>query len=179
METKERGGGQLKWLARATNGNRGGGRGHGGGPSHKLSSFFVTINTNETNEELRPQLERAYEYFFEHIRDFISIIKAGATKSPMRETELEKIKSIDCDVASEIGGKMHKVHLHALIKIVHRTKIHLNVNRMRSFFNEVLELRGVHINSKYVAENFKNLRAYMSKTNYQEQEKGGEEVDGD
>jgi len=61
----------------------------------------------------------------------------------------------------EKGNK--QVHLHGLIKVRHRTKLQLDLQKIHAFFTEALRLKNIYVNVKYVPDNDISLTKYMRK----------------
>jgi len=62
------------------------------------------------------------------------------------------VDSIDIETAVEKGKKQEQVHLHGLIKVRHRTKLQLDLQKIHIFFTEALGLKNIYVNMKYVPE---------------------------
>ncbi len=76
------------------------------------------------------KLRSAFNQYYDHLEDFLTY-KDG-------KGNIGLIDTADCEVAIEKGPKYKRIHLHAVIQIGHRTKIHLNLNKMRTFFKHEL-----------------------------------------
>src|SRR4051812_27324239 len=104
---------------------------------HQRSSFLLTINTNVTDQAMCSKLKSAFNTFYDHLEDFITFKET--TKS------LDLIDSADCEVAIEQGPKYKRIHLHAIVVIGHRTKLHLNLSKLRTFFKQQLGIESFHL----------------------------------
>src|ERR1700722_20076689 len=102
-----------------------------------VSTFFVTVNTNQTDVQHITSLREAFNMFYSNIKNFIKLLG---------KEDLSFIDKIICESAIEIGSEKHRVHLHSLIKINHRTKIQLDQAKMRIFFQEMMDLPSIHLN---------------------------------
>jgi len=51
------------------------------------------------------------------------------------------VDSIDIETAVEKGKKQERVHLHGLIKVRHRTKLQLDLQKIHTFFTEAIRLK--------------------------------------
>lgn len=121
------------------------------------STFIVTINTLVTDkfvtkEKLQTTINEWYNTSIEqHIKFLIP------------SDALDKIDAINMEVALEVGEIYQRVHAHAIVTIKHRTRIHLDATKMRSFFKDKLGLKSVHLNIQYAPSTF-NLKRYIMKT---------------
>lgn len=123
--------------------------------SMHISKFFITINTNQVDVNLKPVLRKAYMAFYEHIEDFI------IHRNPFTS---HKIDHIEGEASTEIGTRYGRVHLHAFITITHNSNIQLNEALMRKYFKNKLGLdKNLHINIKYVPDTTWNLQLYIKK----------------
>lgn len=123
--------------------------------NHKISNFFLTLNTNSA-ELISPSLLRKKgNEFFEHIEEFFRFLIPGQG--------VNFLDSIDIQTAIESGSKYGRVHLHALIKVNHRTKILMDLRKIKSYFEKELNLPSVYVNVKFVKDNSISLVNYMRK----------------
>ena len=125
----------------------------------KVSTFFLTVNSNSQDLITEEQMKEAAQVFFEHIEDFFRYLNK---KNPDRNNP-EYIDSLDIESAVETGKKEKRVHLHALIKTNHRTKLQLDLRKIHSFFTDKLRLKNIYINVKYVPDNNITLIKYLRK----------------
>jgi hypothetical protein len=84
----------------------------------KVSTFFVSINTNSQDLISEERLKEVATLFFQHIEKFFRFLNK---KHPERNN-LDYIDDIDIQSAVETGKKEKRVHLHLLLKVMHRTK---------------------------------------------------------
>lgn len=133
------------------------------------SNFLVTINTNvkpmspEHEEELSQDLFNAFESALdmEVFEDFITFRRANEGMDRVEQIEIP-------DWATEVGEDPQgsRVHLHALIKIRHRTKIHLNREAIKSYILEQLKSKGVkniYVNIQFLPDNELAVKQYIHK----------------
>jgi hypothetical protein len=107
------------------------------------SRFLVTINTNKTFLDIdinyfKAVIAQFYDYIEYHIK----------YKDPHRANE-SFIDHISMKSVVGIGEEFHRVHCHLFITITHRTKIHLDQEKIRTFFQNQLGLDKIHLNIKY------------------------------
>jgi hypothetical protein len=118
-----------------------------------LSSFLITVNCQIDDKKFIPKLKKAYESFYDNITDYIKEKGTGV-----------KIKSISSESTIERGEKRRAYHIHALVRIEHTSKIHLDLDKMRTFFNKEVKGEGKnYLDVKYVNDPMFNLRKYFSK----------------
>jgi hypothetical protein len=63
----------------------------------------------------------------------------------------------------EVGKKFHKVHSHSLINIPHDTILQLDRLSIKKYLEEMLDLKELHINIKYICDNSFTLKKYLEK----------------
>jgi len=121
-----------------------------------LSSFLITINSNVNDRETYgPKLQAAFSDFYNDIDKYI--INKGSTAL--------KINKIQGEATIEDGKRRRASHLHALVKIYHTSKIHLNIAEMRKLFDERIKDNGkkVYFQCKYINDPAFNIRRYFEK----------------
>lgn len=123
----------------------------------KNSSFLLTINTNIADPRIKEPLRRATNWMFENLNQFLTFRNARA------EQGLNLIDNIIIESAIEQGNKLHRIHLHSLIKIEHRTNLQLNLPKLRKYFEDALDLPNLHINVQYIKDTTFSIRKYISK----------------
>ena len=121
------------------------------------STFYITINTNSAQKSMKRALQNAFEEFYENVTDFIKY-----TKSNVRV--LNDDDEVDCESAIEVGDKFHRIHLHALLSFVHGSHIQLDVDKMRSFFSQMVDDGNIYLQVTHVKDNISRLRDYIEKT---------------
>ena len=130
-------------------------------PRKNRSLFFVTINTNKVESETlnRIHLKEAYENFYKDLGPrFIKFLpnSPGTTY----EEKLQYIEHISSQSSISIGPKFHRLHIHALISITHRSRIHLDRDEIKDFFNTQLEV-SVYPNIKAVDDKSFHFEEYL------------------
>jgi hypothetical protein len=63
----------------------------------------------------------------------------------------------------EVGKKFHKVHSHSLINIPHDTILQLDRLSIEKYLEEMLDLKELHINIRYIRDNSFTLKKYLEK----------------
>lgn len=121
----------------------------------KYSAFLVTINPNKPGTDLKKELnDIANHCFNEHLEDFLNIGSMETGKKPYAECEKavqDLVESSDVDAVVERGPKNKSDHLHALIKLKHRTILQLNITAIISYVKNTLDLpHSPHVNVKLI-----------------------------
>lgn len=120
------------------------------------SNFYITINTQGTDLGLREKLKEAFNEFYENLEAFIYFRRPG--------DGLEKIDKIECRrVAIEVGKKYHRVHLHCLLSITHRSNIQLNLKMMKEHFESYTGRGNIHLNVEYIEDPLFFIEEYIRK----------------
>ena len=118
-----------------------------------LSSFLITINSQIDDKKFIGRLRDAYDKFYSDIEGYIK-----------DKTEGVKLKSITSESAIERGERRRAYHLHALLKIEHTGKIHMNLEKMRSFFDKEVKGDGKnYFQVKYINDPTFNIKEYFRK----------------
>ena len=118
-----------------------------------LSSFLITVNSQIDDKKFIPRLKNAYDQFYENVEQYIKDKSDGV-----------KLKNITSTSAIERGIKRKAYHLHALLRIEHTGKIHMNLDKMRSFFNKEVKGDGKNFfDVKYVNDPTFSIQEYFKK----------------
>jgi hypothetical protein len=118
-----------------------------------LSTFLITVNSQIDDKKFIPRLRDSYDKFYAQITDYIK-----------DKTDKVILKSISSESAIERGERRHAYHLHALLKIEHTGKIHMNLEKMRSFFDKEVKGDGKnYFQVKYINDPTFNIREYFRK----------------
>lgn len=121
-----------------------------------LSSFLITINPNQLNKDRIKDLKTSFEKFYDEVKDYIK----------NKSSKEYKITKFSCQSSIEKGSKRKAYHLHALLRIYHTGKLHINLDKMRDFFNEQIPLgdnKKVYIQCKFVNDPLFSIEKYFSK----------------
>jgi len=127
--------------------------------SNKVSTFLITVNSNSQDLISKVQMREVAERFFNQIENHFRFLNH---KHP-ETNNVSYVDSIDIETAVEKGKKQERVHLHRLIKVRHRTKLQLDLQKIHAFFTEALRLKNIYVNVKYVPDNDISLTKYMRK----------------
>jgi hypothetical protein len=126
--------------------------------SYHISRWFVTINSNRTEKEMVRRLKLSYEGFYNNLKRFIKYMKVNEGE--------EKVISITDDPVIGIGKMYHRIHVHSLITIKHRTKLQLDYDKIRLFLNRAMGM-DVFFNAIAIRDSDIGIRKYLEK-NYLE-----------
>lgn len=121
----------------------------------KLSTFLVTINPNQLKKENVKLLKKAVDKFYDNIDDYIK-----------HKSDKVKINKISCDSSIEKGDKRSSYHAHLLVKCFHTGKVHLNLEKMREFFDKEIPLgldKNIYLSVKYVNDPTFSIQQYFKK----------------
>ena len=112
-------------------------------PKQKESIFFLTINTLQVEYSMA-KLKKIIEDWYESpmFESFIRYREEGKGSTYLDEISLK--------FGVERGHKLHRVHAHIVITVRHRTMIHMNLEKIRAYFKEELELEDIHLDIKWV-----------------------------
>ena len=123
----------------------------------KYSNFLITINSNQSSDDYKAKLKDAFDIFYDSINEFLLYLEDGASWSD--------IKNVSGEGVLEVGSKLGKIHLHALVCINHNTKIRLDFEQIRLFFGDLLGCgpSGFHLDVKMVRDH-SNIWRYLRKT---------------
>ncbi len=120
-----------------------------------LSTFYITLNTNQTTKVIPASLlKEVWAFYYENIESFLKFKLGG---------DASKIQDISSEVACEIGKVYNRVHIHALIRIEHTTNLQIDTELSRKWFEESLGVDGLHLHVKYIKDNLFNIRRYLEK----------------
>lgn len=112
-------------------------------PGLKKSDFAITFNSNKTVKGLTDYqadiIHLLSEYLFDNggIMDYIVGVDCELNQSD--------IISEYIDSSFEVGEEYGKIHIHAILQIKHKSKIRIDLDRLRSYINDALGYR-CHLN---------------------------------
>ena len=129
----------------------------------KLSRFLITLSTHSDDERAKQFLIKAYNKFYDNIREFL-IIPKGYEK----DTKITKITS---EGSIEKGPTYGKVHMHALVSIYHNGKVHINNQKlwqvlgpMLTHDEDDLKIRK-YIHVRFISDPSWTIKNYINKDN--------------
>jgi hypothetical protein len=118
------------------------------------TNMFITINTNYS-----PKNEADYNDMTARIRELLDVLYNpndmttvfDFTGNHSEDTwNPDVILAAKAESGIELGGKQHRIHVHTLIQIKHKTNLFANWNRIRTFMNTQLapKVKGVKVHIK-------------------------------
>jgi len=134
----------------------------------RYSVFLLTWNSNtKIFDQDDPKLAKLEEHVFtwfdkfqDNILTYINIKEENDKQKPIDEI----IARCETEGHSEIGTTSNCFHFHAFIKINHRTKIALNVDKIRSELKSDLAA-GCYVNVTGTSDKSAALQNYIKKYN--------------
>jgi len=149
------------------------------------SNWFITINTNEMFTDLqggqfaeRAQLlQDVWVSIVDNLHDFVTFIDEK-TGEPVAEDRWnrENIERVDNEFSVERGPKTKMLHLHAILMIAHRTKLRLNLDKIRRYVRTHIfgeeDVRTIHLDARSFADAKMTLRDYINKNKDQLKRRG-------
>lgn len=120
----------------------------------KKSTFFITINSQRSDDEFKERLRDCYNTFYEHVDQFLKLKDVN---------DVNLIDRVDSKAVIEVGGVKNLVHVHALLFIYHHTKVLLDYAKMRLYFSQYLNVANIYMKVKFVPDNISNLEQYFGK----------------
>lgn len=148
---------------------------------NKVSTFLLTVNTNKASssvemaERLKEQLEDHLQHIFDNIEDYmiafekeymIAFEKEEGGKGGVVHHELsidigKAIKSGSIETGIEIGGTMHRLHSHSLIRFEHSPDINfkMNLTKLRQSLPQ-----GTKVQVRWIKDTQLDLLKYIKKS---------------
>ena len=136
------------------------------------SNFFITISTNvkprtaQEGSAIGSLLEQGTDRMFSE-----DVLPAFFRFLPPfeKDTYQANLKEIDVDKRVEIGSRPRggRVHSHALMEVVHDSKIHLNYDAMRQWLRENVRhprITGWHLDVQTIRGNRRAILDYIRKS---------------
>lgn len=98
----------------------------------KQSNFFITINTNqrlsrksERDRQLAQRFQKVCEVFLDNIEKFIKTHEGYPTDDK---------RTIEIVPHIEVSDDRNLLHIHFTCEIIHSSKIHMDLSKIRTFF---------------------------------------------
>lgn len=124
----------------------------------KVSTFWLTLNSNSQDLVSEALMKQAATEFFDQIELFFRFLNRDLEKN-----NVSYVDGISIQSAIETGTKEKRVHLHALIKVEHKTKLQLDLRKIVAFFKKGLRLPNVYCHVEFVQDESISLTKYMQK----------------
>ena len=129
----------------------------------KTSNFFLTINTNQSYQENDENLQNDIAVFEECIKNILSNLN-DYVKIDGGIWSDDFINDVDIDYVIELGPVKKHIHSHIMIKIKHKTKIMLDLQKIKSKILTELGLKNIYMNNKLMkTDSSINVLEYINK----------------
>jgi hypothetical protein len=133
----------------------------------RTSAFYLTLNTNcsykpKVNDEHLDDdisfFDGVINHVLNNIDQFLLIPEGHWSDDYIKDTQVQYF--------IERGTQKGFLHMHSLIKILHKTQVKLDLKKIREYVSKELGLTGIHIHVRIVrANNEQNILEYLSKYN--------------
>jgi len=124
----------------------------------KSSVFMITVNTNKGKYDdiMKNQFEKVlYKLLNEENLKQMIIFNSGTYND---------IKSIESELAVEVGGIYKKLHAHLPIQIKHTANIKLNIKFINEYIKKQMDIKEkIHIDIKATNNSFQTFIDYAKK----------------
>lgn len=118
----------------------------------KWSNFWILINSNMAgaNEfeesHLVTVMRRAVSRVFgdkKHIIHFLDVLgEDGEALTRGKMKGIDTIESVDTEGVVEVGPLVHRIHAHLLLMITHKTRLRVNIPRLRDLIRNASKENG-------------------------------------
>ena len=128
------------------------------------SNFLLTINTNQRYGDDDEDLENDIEIFDETMKEILNNIASYVNLPKGIKFDEEHIKNVDIDYVIEKGTKHNQLHIHAMIKFRHNTRIQLNYQKIKTKIITDLGLNNIYLNNRLIRNSgSENILDYLNK----------------
>jgi hypothetical protein len=128
------------------------------------SNFLLTINTNQRYGDDDEDLENDIEVFDETMKEILNNIPSYVNLPKGIKFDEEHIKNVDIDYVIEKGTKHNQLHIHAMIKFRHNTRIQLNYQKIKTKIITDLGLNNIYLNNRLIRNSgSENILDYLNK----------------
>jgi len=128
------------------------------------SNFLLTINTNQRYGDDDEDLENDIEIFDETMKEILNNIPSYVNLPKGIKFDEEHIKNVDIDYVIEKGTKHNQLHIHAMIKFRHNTRIQLNYQKIKKKITTDLGLNNIYLNNRLIRNSgSENILDYLNK----------------
>lgn len=121
----------------------------------RVSKFLISVNSQQANESYRDKVRQCLVEMNEVLERLIKFIEPGGN--------LSLIDSSHMIAVVEKGPKFGKWHAHMILTVKHRTKIHIDREKLDLCWKAVLGLPSIHVNIKWVPGH-ENAEEYLFKS---------------
>lgn len=150
-------------------------KGVSGKPRRHYSNFLLTVNTNYRPRDdtdaatVATELDVAANRFLQ-LGPILECLERTATQRSVTRPIEEDIIKVEVPTASiELGTNTRgqRIHLHAYIKIVHKTVLTMNAKAVQAWFREALaddqRIKNVYVNVRWIPATDEMTRDYIEK----------------
>lgn len=126
----------------------------------KYSIYHITINTNKNYNTMTPEQKedfKAYSVYLFGEKGFLKYIKDLTNPE-----SLNNILKTKMEYYFEVGSKLHRLHLHAIVKIKHIGYMKFMANELRENSKNMLGYP-IHLNSPVSNDAIKSWEKYIQK----------------
>ena len=107
-----------------------------------FSGFFLTINTNTAvasrNDPLLKVFQQCIGKLVHNMWKFVNVLDGASLNDENTFPENLKIQP-----SIEVGASNHRLHAHIIVTLNHRSKVHLDLDKIRTYLNKCLGAHGV------------------------------------
>jgi len=110
---------------------------------NEVTVFHLTVNSNKGDDQYRQKLKDAMDGFFHNLETHFIKHNPKPGETPLSDTDLQaRISDIKIEAALERnerekpGTKNWCWHVHAAIRIEHRTRLHLDLQKIHKYLKE-------------------------------------------
>ena len=125
----------------------------------KYSIYHMTINSNKDYTKMTDDEKIKFKQYADYLFKGENILKFVKDLSNPENPAIEKTK---INYYFEVGDKLHRLHLHALVKIKHNGYMKMEANMLRETSKQMLGY-AVHINCPVSSNSEKSWEKYISK----------------
>ncbi len=125
----------------------------------KYSIYHMTINSNKDYTKMSDAEKIKFKQYAEYLFKGENILKFVKDLAHPDQPAIEKTK---INYYFEVGDKLHRLHLHALVKIKHNGYMKMEANLLREMSKKMLGYV-VHINCPVSSNSEKAWERYISK----------------
>lgn len=139
------------------------------------SNFLLTVNTNyrprdQTDAEtVATELEVAANRFLQ-LQPILECLERAATQRNVTrplEDDIIRVEVLTATIELGTNARGQRVHLHAYIKVVHRTVLTMNARAVQDWFREALSddprIKNIYVNVRWVPATEEMTRDYIEK----------------
>lgn len=140
-----------------------------------VSGFFITINTNAAVES-EEEWQRLHTRMQLAARAYLRVLQDPERHADRwrlldlvhRPGEIATEDNTDFDATlkarTQQGPRFHRVHQHMILRIQHRTRIHININALKELYNDLIYPWSVaYVNVRVVNMTTQQMENYIER----------------